>query len=592
MATNIAQELRSAIASTVTSLMKEGVLGQSEVPDFTVHYPEAKGRGDFASNIALRLAGEMNRNALEIAEAIASLLQKNFPHIIEKAEAVHPGFVNISLSPTLFLQEMHTILREGDMYGSQRVGKTMVIEYSSPNIAKSFGIGHLRSTIIGQALRNIYEFLGWECVGINHLGDWGTPYGKLITQIKKHVLGEQSAAKSKDILKNLSVQDLERLYVSFGKEAEENPEMQEDARLWFSKLEQGDCEARLIWEVAREVSLREFQRMYDLLDVRIENVMGESFYEKMLADIIEEVKEKGFAKESQGALIMEFPEEKGISPAMLRKSDGASTYFTRDLAALRYRSKQWSPHLLVVETGMEQALHFRQVFCAGALLGWTEGITLSHVGHGLYRSQDGKFSTREGKTIHLEEVLEEAVSRAKIMLEASGTMPDFTEEEKQEVSAIVGIGGVKYNDLSQHPKKDIVFSWDKILNLKGDSAAYIQYTYARCESIMEKSNILATRDLAKPDKNQNVSEEERNVLVMLHRFPSIVEQAASQLSPHFIASFALDLARRYNAFYANHSVLQAEKEEEKEFRLALTKAVAHLLKISLGLLGIQAPERM
>ncbi|MBI1888508.1 MAG: arginine--tRNA ligase [Candidatus Spechtbacteria bacterium] len=587
----IREDIKEIIAKALADLQKTGALTSGDLPEIKIEHPEDLRLGDYATNIALILTKKEGKKASEIAEVIASKIKAQNAKSIEKLEAVK-GFINFFISKNYLLRELETITEEKERYGAEKeTKKRIVVEYSSPNIAKSFGIGHLRSTVIGQAIYNLYQFLGWKCFGINHLGDWGTPHGKILYQIKEKKLKGKNEKEKEEILKNLTIEELERLYVDFHKDLAANPKLQDRAREWFKKLEQGDREAKEIWEYTKTISLREFERLYDLLDVRIDSVWGESFYENMLKDVVEETKKKGIAKESQGALIIEYsenPDTGKLPPAMLVKSDGATTYFTRDLAAVRYRIREFKPDILVYETGVEQTLHFRQVFEAARMLGWVSGEKFVHVGHGLYRFEHGKFSTRSGETIHLEEVLREAILRARKIIDASETGRGLSEEEKEDVARAVGIGGVKYNDLSHNPSSDIIFDWDKILNLKGNSAPYIQYTYARCASVLKKAGEKNNGEI----KYKDFSLEELLILRLIVRFPEVAREAAETFSPNLLCNFVFDLAQAYNLFYASHRIGDAENNEAKKFRLLLTQGVAHVIKNCLGLLSIKTPERL
>jgi arginyl-tRNA synthetase len=309
----------------------------------------------------------------------------------------------------------------------------------------------------------------------------------------------------------------------------------------------------------------------------------------MTKEIIKELREKKIAKESQGALIVEFPKNE-FPPVIVQKSDGTTTYFTRDLATIKYRLKKWNPDLIIYEVGADQKLHFQQLFKTVEILGWAEKTKFVHVAHGLYRTKTGKFSTRRGETVHLEDVLKEAIERAREIIEKSETSRGLTEKEKGRVAKIVGIGAVKYNDLSQHPSKDIIFDWEKVLNLKGNSAPYLQYTFVRSRSVLRKDKKLQIENFKL--KIEKLNKEEIDILREIYKFPEIVQEAAEKFSPNLICNFIFDLAQKYNLFYDLHPILKAETEELKIFRLALTTAVAQVLKNSLNLLGISVPERM
>jgi len=579
--TQAREEIKNLLEKSIKVLQKERVFPEFKIPEFQVEHPEEKIHGDYSTNMAMMVARQINKTPLEVAENLKSKILNLKSGFFEKIEVAPPGFINFFLSKEYFIGELKRILEEKDKYGQGLIGKgkTVVIDYSSPNIAKPFGIGHLRSTIIGQALYNIYKFLGWKCIGDNHLGDWGTQFGKLIVAIQKW--GEK---EKKDYL----IEDLEKLYVKFHQEAALNPTLEEEARSWFKKLEEGDREAKKIWKICVDISLKEFDRIYKLLGVKIDYAFGESFYQGMLKEIIKEAREKKVTIESQGALIIQFPKNQ-LPPAMILKSDGATTYFTRDLATVKYRLKRWKPDLIIYEVGADQTLHFKQLFWAIELLGWLKKEQLIHVAHGLIRTKTGKFSTRKGLTIHLEEVLKEAISKVEEIIEKSETGRGLLEKEKKEIAKMVGIGALKYNDLSQHYTRDIVFGWDKILNLKGNSAPYLQYTFTRCQSVLRKAQMkIEPRKL----KIINFNSEEENLLRTIYKFPEIIKEAAEKFSPNLICNFAFDLTQKYNLFYDFCPVIKAETKELKILRLALTTAVSQVLKNSLSILGISAPERM
>ncbi len=551
-----------------------------KIQKFQIEHPERKELGDYSTNLAFLIAKELKEKPIEIANRIATSVKKE--KIFERVEVKEPGFINFFFSLDFFFKELKKIFKKKENYGKSKIGKgkTVIIDYSSPNIAKPFGIGHLRSTIIGQALYNLYKFLGYKVIGDNHLGDWGTQFGKLIFAIKKW---------GKKKIDDYSVNELEELYVKFHKEAEKNPQLEEEGRKWFKKLEEGEREARKIWKTLVKISLKEFERIYNLLGVKFDVVLGESFYEPMLKEIIEELKKKKIAKESQGALIIEFPNNE-FPPVIVQKSDGTTTYFTRDLATIKYRLKRWNPDLIIYEVGVDQKLHFQQLFKTVEILRWTKKTKFVHVAHGLYRTKTGKFSTRKGETVHLEDVLNEAIERAREIIEKSETSRGLTEKEKEKISKIVGIGAVKYNDLSQHPSKDIVFDWGKVLNLKGNSAPYLQYTFVRCQSVLRKAKKSQIENCKL--RIEKLKKEEIEILREIYKFPEIVQDAAEKFSPNLICNFVFELARNYNFFYDIYPILKAEDKEIKNFRLLLTKAVAQIIQNSLFLLGIEVPKRM
>jgi arginyl-tRNA synthetase len=548
---------------------------------FSIETPRSETHGDYSTNIAFKVAREIKGNPVEIAKQIAESIEKdkNF----SKIQVLEPGFINFFLSDSFFEKEVFEILEKKEKYGSSsEKNKVVVIDYSSPNIAKSFGIGHLRSTVIGQALYNIYRFRGWKCIGDNHLGDWGTQFGKLIYQIKEKKL--KNVKEKKKVLEELTIKELEKLYVDFHKEAQDNPDLEKQGRFWFEKLESGDKEAQEIWQVCVETSKKEFDRIYDLLNVKIDYAFGESFYSQMIPDVVTELKKKNIAVKSQGALIVSFDDNK--PPIIVVKSDGATTYLARDLATIKYRIKKWNPDLFIYEVGVDQSLYFKQLFETAEKLNWKNKESFVHVAHGLVRWKGGKFSTRKGETIHLEEVLNQAIDKSFEIIEQSKNVQNLSLEQKKETARKIGIGAVKYNDLSQGYQKDIVFDWEKMLNLKGDSGPYIQYTFARCQSVLKKSGFEFKKSFS-----LELEQEEKKVLRELIKFKQAVKDAEENFSPNIVCNFLFSLAQEYNLFYNNNQIIK-EEERTRTRRIILTLAVAQVLQNGLNLLGIEAPEKM
>jgi arginyl-tRNA synthetase len=535
---------------------------------FSLESTENTDFGDYSSNVAL-----LDRSPHERAEKIVEKLKadKELSKIVDKIEIAGPGFINFWLKEDVLIDNLIQIGHHKEKYGASDVGKgkTVIIDYSSPNIAKPFGIGHLRSTIIGAALYNLYTSLGYTVVGDNHLGDWGTQFGVLLAQISK-------IPNYKLQMPNWTVEDLEKMYVGFHKEAAENPKLEGEAREWFKKLEEGNSEAKSIWQKCVDVSMQEFDKIYGLLGIKIDFAFGESYYESEMKQMMEDPAfKKHLSKGEDGALIIDLAGQGIKTPLMFLKSDGATTYATRDLATIKFRERKWDPDIIIYEVGAEQSLHFKQVFAAARLLGLVkESVELVHTAHGLYLAPDGKkFSTREGKTIKLEEVLSEAVKRAKKLGNSDG-----------KVAKEVGIGAIKYFDLMHSVQSNVVFEWDKIMNMEGNSGPYLQYTVARTNSVLAKAKV-------KNDKLNatNLNTEELSVLRFLIRFPEVVESSAKLFSPNLLCNFLYDLAQKYNNFYNANRIIDSDNEE---FRLALTFGVGQVLKNGLKLLGIQTPERM
>jgi len=546
--------------------------------------------GDYSSNIALVGFSSAKESLAvnspcDLAEKIAVKLKANkgLASIVDKIEVAKPGFINFFLSQDYLFEKLKLLLALADFkkdladFGK---GKTMVIDYSAPNIAKSFGIGHLRSTNIGQSIYNLYQILGYKTIGDNHLGDWGTQFGKLIYAI--------ISWWDKD-LDDLTIKDLEKLYVRFHKQAKKDPKLADYARSWFKKLEQGDKKAKEIWQYCVKVSLKEFSRVYKILGVNIDYAYGEAFYhfEGWTKKVLIDVKKKGLLQESQGAKVMKLPNVK--IPGMLVKSDGASTYLLRDLATIKYRVETWSPDLIVYEVGADQKLYFQQVFAAAELLGYIKKKNLVHVAHGLIRWKSGKFSTRSGETIHLTDVLSEAIARAKQVITQSQTSKDLTEQEKSDIAQKVGIGGIKFNDLKQEPARDIVFDWDRIISLEGYSGPYLQYAYTRCVSVISKSQ---TSDFEFSASKLKLNPEELNLLRAFSQFPEIIITAAKNFAPYFICQYLFELAQKFNLFYQKHKIIDPENKTRQDFRLGLTQAAANSLKLGLKILGIEVLNKM
>jgi len=517
--------------------------------EIKIEHPNESQFGDYSTNVALGLAKSLKTNPNELASNLKKELDLvvDSEEIIEKTEVAGAGFINFYLKKEYLIKKAEEINYETVFRSNLAkvgLGKKMVIDYSAPNIAKPFGIGHLRSTNIGQAIYNIYKILGWNCIGDNHLGDWGTQFGKLIVAILKW------GGTDKD-LSSYTIDDLEKLYVKFHKEAEKDDTLVEEAREWFSKLENKDPEARKIWEKVVEISLEEFRRVYELLNVSIDVANGESFYVDKTDDLINLIEKKGLVVDSQGAKIIEF---ENMPPAILVKSNGATTYFTRDMAKK---------------------------------MGWEPRKGFVHVAHGLLRWKGGKFSTRKGDTIHLSDVIDQAMDRARELAKISKISKEMTKDEKEEMVKKVAIGAIKFNDLAQDPKKDIIFDWDKVMNLSGDSGPYLQYTYARCLSVLDKTKIKETKNIMNIPEKINLEEEA--LIKELYKFEEKIIEAAERFSPAVIAEYLLGTARLFNEFYGKHRIID---QKEEVFRLFLVRTTVSVLAFGLELLGIEKIEKM
>lgn len=516
---------------------------------------------------------------LRVAPAkIAADLAKRIPEspLFDRVEANGPYLNFFCARKVLAEHTIGAVSRQRGSYGCQNLGqgKTVVIDYSAPNIAKPFGIGHLRSTVIGNSLYRIHAALGYKCVGINHLGDWGTQFGKLIAAFLRW--------GDRDSLEREPIKYFYDLYVRFHREVEADSSLEEEGRSWFRKLENGEPRAVELWQLFRDLSLKEFKRVYDLLNISFDSWQGESFYNVMLNDAVAEVEKRGLLTLSQGAWVVDL-EEEGMPPCLLRKQDGASLYATRDLAAAIYRYQQWEFVKMLYVVGVDQTLTLRQLFTVLKKMNFPWADACQHIPFGLIRFQGGKMSTRQGTLVFLEDVLNRAIELAgEIIAEKNPDLP-----QREEVARQVGIGAVVFGDLSNDRIKDIDFDWDKILDFSGDTAPYIQYAHARICSILRKTG--------KPTGNYDAAlletESEGAVITALSKYPQVVEAAAETCKPSLIARYLLDLARDFNRFYHQCPVLNAE-EEIKIARLSLIDAVRQVLANGLYLLGIDAPEEM
>ncbi len=540
-------------------------LGLPEV-EFVVEHPADETHGDYSTNTAMVLAKAQKTNPRELAGKIKDELEKDeeLKKIIDKVEIAGPGFVNFWLRDSYLIRRLGQMKAFGEKCGESNFmkGKKVLVEYSSPNIAKRFSVGHLRSTIIGQAIFNLYKFSGAKVTNDNHLGDWGTQFGMIIAAMEE---------KNLDV-STMSVADLEDLYVKFNKRIDEDPTLKDKAREAFARLEKGDKAAREIWQKAKDVSMEEFRKIYMKLGIpEFDYEYGESAYEELMPEMIEEIKQKGITRESEGAWIVEFADESGketMPPAMLLKSNGTTTYFTRDLATIKKRltDPELKSDLYIYEVGAEQTLHFRQVFAAAKML-WpeeTKKVTFVHVAHGLMTLPEGKMSTRKGRTVKLEDLLEKAKEAA-------------TDEK-------IAIGAIKYNELKRAPGMNYVFKWDEALSMEGNSGPYLQYVYVRCKGILEKFG-------DKTGTTEILNDDERKLLTALVAFGEgeVVEAAAKNFGPQLVCAYLFDLAQKFNGFYDRDRVGGSEKEG---FRLLLTAVTAQVIKNGLKLLGIEMVEKM
>lgn len=562
----IARLSEQALAATFPDLKKV---------EIKIEYPTASEHGDYACNIAMQIAKKVQLPPRDAAQKIVD----NFPqnNLIDKIDIAGPGFINFFVSDAA-LNKLSADIDES--YGSSKIGegKNIIVEFSQPNIAKPLGVHHLLSTIIGQSLYNIYKKLGFNAIGINHIGDWGTQFGKLIYAYKNW--GDRKTVEKDPIAEML------KLYVKFHDEAEKDDSLNDAARHEFKIFEEGDKENRELWQWFVDESMKEINGTYKKLGgIHFDHITGESFYEDKMTPILAEGKNKGvFVHGREGAFVAEF-EDENIPTAVIQKKDGATLYATRDIATIKYRIEKWKPEKILYVVDIAQTLHFKQVYDICSRFDWYSHGTAEHVWFGRMHLKDGKASTRKGNVVLLNDVLKEAVKRAKELI----TEKNPGLKNLDEVAEKVGIGAIKYNILSQNRTTDITFDWDRMLSFEGNSAPYLQYTYARAQSILKKVD----DDAGEPMVDLEAAEGKTRDLVRL--FPKYAEQvalAAKEYKPNIIATFIFDLAQKFNAFYNAVPVLKADDSKKRTQRIQVVKAASQILKDGLSLLLIETVEEM
>lgn len=539
-----------------------------EMVEQLIEKPKNPEHGDIAFP-CYTLAKKYKKAPQLIADDIAQKLDSD---LIQDTKVIG-AYVNLFINQqTLTEQVLQTILKEQQQYGSKSAKEEKVaIDYSSPNIAKPFSMGHLRSTVIGNALAQIAEKNGYHAVRINHLGDWGTQFGKLIVAYK--LWGDKAAIEASPI------EELLKIYVKFHEMAELDESLNEQARAAFKALEDGNPEAQSLWKWFRDASLREFETIYELLNIQFDSYAGESFYNDKMTPIVEELREKGLLVESNGAYVVELDEE--MPPCLITKTDGATLYATRDLAAAIYRKQQYNPKKIFYVVGNEQSLHFKQLFKVIEKMGYSWSQDLQHVPFGMMLKDGKKMSTRKGKVVLLAEVLTEAIQTAQKNIEEKNP----TLEQKETVAKQVGVGAVIFNDLKNDRMHDIDFSLEKMMNFEGETGPYVQYTFARIQSVLEKGNYTE-----QPLHFEDLGQAAWPVIQLLEQFPIVVEKAFEEADPSQIVKFSLHLARAFNKYYANTKILVAD--EYQQMKLSFAYCVALVLKESLRLLGISVPTKM
>ncbi|WMI81158.1 arginine--tRNA ligase [Anaerotignum sp. MB30-C6] len=539
-----------------------------------VETPGNKAMGDFAYP-CFRLAKVFRKAPPMIAQEIYEKLNK--PAFIENIQVVG-AYVNFFIEKGVYAQEvLSKVLAEKENFGTSNMGngKTVVIDYSSPNIAKPFHVGHLRSTVIGNAIYKIYEKLGYHCEGVNHLGDWGTQFGKLIVAYRNW--------GSKEGVESNGIQELMRIYVKFHDEVENNPALDDEARLWFVKMQEGDEEALTLWKWFYDISIKEFDRVYDMLGVKFDAYTGESFYNDKMAPVVEELKEKKLLKESEGAMIVDL-EDKNMPPCLIIRKDGGTLYATRDITAALYRKKTYNFEKCIYLTALDQNLHFAQWFEVIHKMGYDWYKDLIHVPFGLVSLDSGKLSTRHGNVVLMEDLLSQAIGETRRIIEEKN--PSL--ENKEEVSKQVGIGAVIFNDLYNGRIKDVVFSWERMLNFDGETGPYVQYTHARACSILKRAGEVSLENI---NYGKLSDEASLDICKLLEAYPDKIKDAASKLEPSIVTRHLVAISQAFNKFYHDNPILNSE-DEVRQARLAVVVAVKTVMKEGLRLLGIDAPEQM
>ena len=556
--------IASELAKVIDSLDQDAILNLLE-------QPKSSDLGDIAFP-AFSLAKVERKAPQAIAADIAEKIDQS---AFEKVVATGP-YVNFFLDKSKISdQVIKSVIEAGADYGQQDEGhgQNITIDLSSPNIAKPFSVGHLRSTVIGDALSNIFRKMGYNTIKINHLGDWGKQFGLLMVAYKKW--------GSKEAVEANPIDELLKLYVRINAEIENDPELDEEGRKWFKKLEDGDPEATELWQWFRDESLVEFNRIYKLLGVEFDSLNGEAFYNDKMDEAVQILEDKGLLKESKGASIVEL-DDVNLPPAMIKKSDGATLYITRDIATAMYRARTYNFVKNIYAVGQEQSNHFRQLKAVLKKMGFDWSDDMIHVDFGLVTKNRQKLSTRKGNIILLEPTLQEAISRAKAQIEEKN--PEL--ENKEEVAHAVGVGAVKFYDLKTDRRNGYDFDLEAMVSFEGETGPYVQYAYARIQSILRKANFTpstdATYSLSDPESWE--------IIKLLQDFSRVVKRAAENYDPSLIAKYAINLAQAFNKYYAHTRIL--DESPERDSRLALSYSTAVVLKEALRLLGVDAPEKM
>ena len=545
-----------------------------------VEIPADNKMGDYAFP-CFKLAKVMRKAPPLIAKDIAEKISGN--PLFEKVEQVN-AYVNIFISRSAYIED---VVKEANGKGADfgksdlGAGKKVIVEYSSPNIAKPFHIGHIRSTVIGNSIYKIFDCLGYDTVRINHLGDYGTQFGKMICAYRHW--------GSKEEVEKEPIKTLLKYYTRFHEEAEKDPDLDQEARDIFTKLENGEKEELELWTWFREESLKEFTTVYKMLGIEFDSYAGESFYSDKMPAVVDELKEKGLLEESEGAMIVNL-EDYDLGVALITKSDGSTLYITRDIAAAIYRKQHYDFYKNVYVVASQQNLHFQQWIKIVELLGYDWANDCVHVPFGLVSLEEGTMSTRHGRVVFLEDVLNKAVEKTREIIVEKNVVTDNIDE----TAAMVGIGAVMFQELSNNRIKDYTFSWDKVLNFDGETGPYVQYTYARAKSVLRNAgdDVVAKAEAAEGLDMQYISGDSAYELAkLIYAFPAVIGEAANKYEPSVVTRHIVDVAQAFNRFYHDEHIL-VDNEEEKLAKTALVIAAANTIKNGLGLLGISAPEKM
>ncbi len=565
-------DFKAAIAREILRALAESPVSEAEVISFLEVPPDAK-LGDYAFP-CFKLSKALRKSPVQIADQLASAISADF---IGKIESVK-GYLNFFIDRATYAREILTAaLAAGETYGADDSGrgKTVVIDYSSINIAKRFHIGHLSTTMIGASLYRLYKLFGWQAVGVNHLGDWGTQFGKMIAAYKRW--GDRASVEAG------GVDEMVKLYVRFNDEAKTDPALNDEGRAWFKAIEDGNPEALEIFNWFKEVTLEDAARVYDILGVTFDSYAGESFYNDKMEPIVAELKAKGLLKEDQGAQIVDL-KDYNMPPAIILRSDGATLYVTRDLAAARYRHDTYDFTKSLYVVAYQQDLHFRQLFKVMELLGWDWAKGCEHVNFGMVSFEGQTLSTREGRIVYLEDLLNIAVEKARAIIEEKS--PEL--DDKDSVARQIGVGAVIFFALYNNRIKDIDFYWDRALNFEGETGPYVMYTHARCASVLRKAEGMGGGN---PDFSALSDPEAQDVVRLIEQFPAVLRAALDKSEPSMITRFSVDLAQAFNKFYYEHKILD-DDPGARDARLLLTRAVKSVVREALNLISIEAPERM